>query len=116
MMTVAPHLVLFSNPENTDPTYSRSGSSYRQDSPPPLSTHAGPDVLVNVHFARAVVGDVGTIRSLWSAAHHKLPVMAVLINDGGQVNARGKTLLPIMKGDVCLHYGSSRRFGRCPLL
>jgi hypothetical protein len=32
MMTVAPPLVLFSNPENTDPTYSKFGLSRQQDS------------------------------------------------------------------------------------
>jgi len=32
MMTVAPPLVLFSNPENTDPTYSKFGPSRQQDS------------------------------------------------------------------------------------
>jgi hypothetical protein len=32
MMTVTPPLVLFSNPENTDPTYSKFGSSRQQDS------------------------------------------------------------------------------------
>jgi hypothetical protein len=32
MMTVAPPLVLFSNHENTDPTYSKFGLSRQQDS------------------------------------------------------------------------------------
>ena len=45
MMTFAPPLVLFSNTENTDPTYSKFKSSHQQDSPFPLSTHAERDVL-----------------------------------------------------------------------
>ncbi len=32
MMTIAPPLVIFSNAENTDPTYSKFGSSHQQKS------------------------------------------------------------------------------------
>jgi hypothetical protein len=46
MTTVAP--VLFSNPENTDPTYSQFGSSRQQDSHFRCPTHADRDVLANV--------------------------------------------------------------------
>ena len=54
-MTFAPPPVQFSNPENTDPTYSKFKSSHQQDSPFPLSTHAERDVLANGRFAPEAV-------------------------------------------------------------
>jgi len=50
-MMVAPPLVLFSNPEDTDPTYSKFGSSLQQDSHFRCPTHADRDVSANVRLA-----------------------------------------------------------------
>jgi hypothetical protein len=54
MMTVAPPLVLFSNPDNTDPTYSKFGSSLQQDSHFRCPTHADRDVSANLRLAPEV--------------------------------------------------------------
>jgi hypothetical protein len=51
MMMVAPPLVPFSNSENTDPTYSKFGSSLLQDAHFRCPTHSDRDVSANVRLA-----------------------------------------------------------------
>jgi hypothetical protein len=55
-MMVAPPLVLFSNPEDTDPTYSKFGSSLQQDSHFRCPTHADRDVSANVRHHKQALG------------------------------------------------------------
>jgi hypothetical protein len=78
MMMVAPPLVLFSNPENTDPTYSKFGSSLQQDLHFRCPTHADSDVSANVPPPQPDDGTKRTSRTASLMSDHQTSMLSII--------------------------------------